>query len=144
MAKKGAKKETPNLQRRPLDISTNQQLHRAPVKRLFRDFLVCEISSVLLCSSEEWTAALATPGLLLVDVYRSWTGPCEGVARHIDKIKQISYASACSDSIPELSAFRANCQPVFLLILDGSEYYGMSTGSRNQEYIVQNFPTSQP
>ena len=67
-------------------------------------------------NAEEWEKLREHPGLIVVDVYTEWAGPCDVMKPIIYKIKakmqqsigedMIHYATACADLIPCLRIFK--------------------------------------
>ena len=81
-------------------------------------------------NSEEWNHLLSQEGLIVVDVFAKWAGPCNIMRPLIYKVKgklQVSdqhedilqYGTACSDGIPELECFKNICAPTFLFFAAG-------------------------
>lgn len=76
-------------------------------------------------TDEEWEALLRRHGLLLVDVYSEWCGPCVGMLANLKKIKVelggdlLVLATAKSDSIEALRRHRNHSEPVWMLISGG-------------------------
>ena len=71
-------------------------------------------------SQEEWTGLLQEPGMLVVDAYAAWCGPCTAIRSLLNKIKinldrdDLVFAVAETDSIDSLSAYRNKSEPTFL------------------------------
>ena len=106
-------------------------------------------NEALSCSdSADWVRLLKRPGLVVVDIFTWWAGPCEIMMPFILKLKaqiqenntwnfknthdhhlpQVStgndslvYATACSDSVPQLSMLKGVCKPLFLFLVDGNQ-----------------------
>ena len=76
-------------------------------------------------TDEEWNAILEKPGLLVVDVYSDWSGPCSAMVSTLKKVKLeiggelISYAIARNDDIEALERFRGKSEPVWMFIENG-------------------------
>ncbi|XP_034237937.1 uncharacterized protein LOC117643269 [Thrips palmi] len=76
-------------------------------------------------TDEEWEALLRRHGLLLVDVYSEWCGPCVGMLANLKKIKVelggdlLLLATAKSDTIEALHRHRNHSEPVWMLISGG-------------------------
>ena len=57
-------------------------------------------------------------GLVVVDVYSEWSGPCSAMTNFLKKIKLevnddlLHYAMAKSDTIPQLEVFRGSINPL--------------------------------
>lgn len=64
-------------------------------------------------------------GLVVVDVYSEWSGPCSAMTNFLKKIKLevnddlLHYAMAKTDTIPQLEIFRGQCKPTWLFISGG-------------------------
>ena len=64
-------------------------------------------------------------GLVVVDVYSEWSGPCSAMTNFLKKIKLevnddlLHYAMAKSDTIPQLEVFRGQCKPTWLFMSGG-------------------------
>ena len=77
-------------------------------------------------TNEEWTAILERPGLVVVDVYSNWSGPCSAMVTTLRKIKlevggdMLSYAIAKNDEIDDLERFRKKSEPVWMFIQNGN------------------------
>ncbi|XP_030283333.1 thioredoxin domain-containing protein 3 homolog [Sparus aurata] len=71
-------------------------------------------------NQEQWGEMLATKGLIVVDVYQQWCGPCRAVVSLLRKIKNelgddlLHLATAEADSIEALEKYRGKCEPTFL------------------------------
>lgn len=75
-------------------------------------------------TEEEWEELLTQPGLLLVDVYSDWSGPCSAMASTLRKIKfeygeAIHYAIARNNDIADLERFRGRCEPTWMFLENG-------------------------
>ncbi|XP_014203605.1 thioredoxin domain-containing protein 3 [Copidosoma floridanum] len=76
-------------------------------------------------NDEDWNKILERPGLVLVDVYCEWSGPCTGMVSILKKIKMeiggddLSYATARCDEISSLVRFRGKSEPAWMFIRDG-------------------------
>ncbi|XP_048507888.1 thioredoxin domain-containing protein 6-like [Athalia rosae] len=74
----------------------------------------------------EWTLILARKGLVLVDVYSDWSGPCTAMISSLKKIKMelggdiLSYAVARNDEITDLQRFRGKSEPVWMFLQNGT------------------------
>ncbi|XP_033229982.1 thioredoxin domain-containing protein 6-like [Belonocnema kinseyi] len=74
---------------------------------------------------EEWNAILGRPGLVIVDVYSNWCGPCIAMVSTLSKVKMeiggdtLSYAVAKNDEIDALERFRGKSEPVWMFIQNG-------------------------
>ncbi|XP_030635013.1 thioredoxin domain-containing protein 3 homolog [Chanos chanos] len=80
---------------------------------------------VEITSNEQWEEALAAPGLLVVDVYQKWCGPCKAVQSLFRRLRTefgedlLRFAVAEANTILDLSALKGKCQPVFLFYFEG-------------------------
>ena len=96
-------------------------------------------------NSSDWCDMMKLKGLLVVDIYTKWAGPCDAMVPFIQKFKtqvqvlnidwqvlflnynlqvntgidQVQYATACSDTVPQLDRLRGICKPMFLFVMDG-------------------------
>ncbi|XP_046745282.1 uncharacterized protein LOC124410720 [Diprion similis] len=74
----------------------------------------------------EWALILERKGLVLVDVYSDWSGPCTAMVSSLRKIKLesgvdiLSYAVARNNDITDLERFRGNSEPVWMFIQNGT------------------------
>uniref|UniRef100_A0A8C3E9J3 Uncharacterized protein n=1 Tax=Corvus moneduloides TaxID=1196302 RepID=A0A8C3E9J3_CORMO len=63
---------------------------------------------------------LCLKGLIVVDVFQAWCGPCKPVVNLFQKIRNevgsnlLHFAVAEVDSIDALGKYRGQCEPVFL------------------------------
>uniref|UniRef100_A0A8C3K374 NME/NM23 family member 8 n=1 Tax=Calidris pygmaea TaxID=425635 RepID=A0A8C3K374_9CHAR len=77
-------------------------------------------------NQNQWDAMLLTKGVVVIDVYQAWCGPCKAVLNLFRKLKNdfgeddvLHFAVAEADSIPTLEPFRNKCEPVFLFCVNG-------------------------
>ncbi|KAM9305623.1 thioredoxin domain-containing protein 6-like [Gastrophryne carolinensis] len=76
-------------------------------------------------NQEQWEEALSSKGLLVLDVYQAWCGPCKTVVSLFRKIKNelgddlLHFAVAEADSIDALEKYRGKCEPTFLFYAGG-------------------------
>ncbi|KAK0172828.1 hypothetical protein PV328_006099 [Microctonus aethiopoides] len=76
-------------------------------------------------TDEEWSKILEKKGLIVVDVYSEWSGPCSGMVSILKKIKMeiggdlLSYATAKCDNIGDLQRFRGKSEPTWMFIHNG-------------------------
>nr|XP_009477128.1 PREDICTED: thioredoxin domain-containing protein 3 [Pelecanus crispus] len=80
----------------------------------------------IITNQNEWDEMLLTKGVVVIDVYQAWCGPCKAVVNLFTKLKNESgeddvlhFAVAEADSIPILQPFRNKCEPVFLFCVNG-------------------------
>uniref|UniRef100_A0A8C6ZQT2 NME/NM23 family member 8 n=1 Tax=Nothoprocta perdicaria TaxID=30464 RepID=A0A8C6ZQT2_NOTPE len=90
--------------------------------------LICQpiIFQVSITNQNQWDEMLLTKGVLVIDVYQAWCGPCKAVVNLFRKLKNefseddlLHFAVAEADSIVTLKPFRNKCEPVFLFCVDG-------------------------
>ncbi|XP_066590912.1 uncharacterized protein [Prorops nasuta] len=73
-------------------------------------------------NDEEWTKILEKEGLIVVDVYSEWSGPCTGMVSILKKIKMelggdvLSYAIAKCENITDLKRFEGKSEPTWMFI----------------------------
>ncbi|XP_042673343.1 thioredoxin domain-containing protein 3 [Centrocercus urophasianus] len=79
-----------------------------------------------ICNQNEWDEMLLTKGVVVIDVYQAWCGPCKAVVNLFRKLKNdfseddvLHFAVAEADSIETLQPFRNKCEPVFLFCVNG-------------------------
>ncbi|XP_071644393.1 uncharacterized protein [Temnothorax longispinosus] len=76
-------------------------------------------------TDEEWQQLLSRPGLIVVDVYSDWSGPCAAMVSTLRKIKMeiggdvVDYAIARNDDIDDLARFRGRSEPAWMFLQDG-------------------------
>ncbi|XP_069720996.1 thioredoxin domain-containing protein 6 [Phaenicophaeus curvirostris] len=76
-------------------------------------------------SQELWEETLCLRGLIVVDVFQAWCGPCKTVVDLFCKIRNevgsdlLHFAVAEADSIDALEKYRGKCEPVFLFYAGG-------------------------
>ncbi|XP_054048338.1 thioredoxin domain-containing protein 3 [Rissa tridactyla] len=77
-------------------------------------------------NQNQWDEMLLTKGVVVIDVYQAWCGPCKAVLSLFRKLKNdfgeddvLHFAVAEADSIPTLKPFRNKCEPVFLFCVNG-------------------------
>ncbi|XP_068260480.1 thioredoxin domain-containing protein 3 [Nyctibius grandis] len=80
----------------------------------------------IITNQEEWDEMLLTKGVVVIDVYQAWCGPCKPMVNVFKKMKTefceddvLHFAVAEADSIPTLKPFTKNCEPVFLFCVNG-------------------------
>ncbi|XP_025957939.1 thioredoxin domain-containing protein 3 [Dromaius novaehollandiae] len=81
---------------------------------------------VVVTNQNQWDEMLLTKGVLVIDVYQAWCGPCKAVVNLFRKLKNefsedtlLHFAVAEADSIETLKPFRNKCEPVFLFCVNG-------------------------
>uniref|UniRef100_A0A8C1MP23 NME/NM23 family member 8 n=1 Tax=Cyprinus carpio TaxID=7962 RepID=A0A8C1MP23_CYPCA len=80
-------------------------------------------------TDDQWSEMLATKGLIVVDVYQQWCGPCRAVISLFRKIKNelgdemLHFATAEADGIEALEKYRGKCEPTFLFYAVGLKLY---------------------
>ncbi|XP_025264243.1 uncharacterized protein LOC105252783 [Camponotus floridanus] len=73
-------------------------------------------------NDEEWAKVLTRKGLIVVDVYSDWSGPCTGMVSILKKIKMeiggdaLSYATANCDRVTDLKRFQGKSEPIWMFI----------------------------
>jgi len=76
-------------------------------------------------NNEEWEELLQRKGLVVIDVYQEWCGPCMAMAGHLKEIKLqlgddlLQCALAKADSIDQLEKFRGRSEPMWLFLASG-------------------------
>ncbi|NXL53964.1 TXND3 protein, partial [Podilymbus podiceps] len=80
----------------------------------------------IITNQNQWDEMLLTKGVVVIDVYQAWCGPCKAVLNLFRKLKNefgeddvLHFAVAEADSIPTLQPFRNKCEPVFLFCVNG-------------------------
>ncbi|CAG9862740.1 unnamed protein product [Phyllotreta striolata] len=76
-------------------------------------------------NDDEWDAVLLRDGLLVVDIYSDWCGPCSGMSANLKKIKlevagdsMVMVLAKC-DKITALERFRLKSEPTWMFISKG-------------------------
>ncbi|CAG7818128.1 unnamed protein product [Allacma fusca] len=73
----------------------------------------------------QWRTLLRREGLILVDVYASWAGPCTSMISILKRVKvevnddRLWLATACSDNISDLLMFKDQSEPTWLFVGGG-------------------------
>ncbi|TGZ74876.1 hypothetical protein CRM22_000704 [Opisthorchis felineus] len=71
-------------------------------------------------TQEEWESALQREGLMIIDIYQDWSGPCKAAAGIFRRMKTelnddlLNFAIAKADTIDSLVRYRGKCEPCFL------------------------------
>ncbi|NXV22050.1 TXND3 protein, partial [Cepphus grylle] len=80
----------------------------------------------IITNQNQWDEMLLTKGVVVIDVYQAWCGPCKAVLSLFRKLKNdfgeddvLHFAVAEADSILTLKPFRNKCEPVFLFCVNG-------------------------
>lgn len=77
-------------------------------------------------SQDQWEELLQKDGLLVVDAYSEWCGPCKAAVSTLKRIKNemgdslLHFAIAKTDNIDSLSLYRGKSQPTFLFYANGT------------------------
>ncbi|XP_050174052.1 thioredoxin domain-containing protein 3 [Myiozetetes cayanensis] len=81
---------------------------------------------IIITNQDQWDEMLQTNGIVVIDVYQAWCGPCKAVLNVLRKLKNdfsednvLYFAVAEADNIETLKPFRNNCEPVFLFCVYG-------------------------
>ncbi|XP_069589658.1 thioredoxin domain-containing protein 6 [Ranitomeya imitator] len=83
------------------------------------------ILQIIINNQEQWEEVLSTKGIIVVDVYQAWCGPCKTTVSLFRKIKNelgddlLQFAVAEADSIDALEKYRGKCEPTFLFFAGG-------------------------
>ncbi|XP_029657962.2 thioredoxin domain-containing protein 3 homolog isoform X2 [Octopus sinensis] len=76
-------------------------------------------------TQEDWEDFLSKEGLLVIDVYQEWAGPCSSLVSNFKKLRNelsddlLRYAVAKADRIESLVLYRGKCKPCFLFFAGG-------------------------
>ncbi|GLV37853.1 uncharacterized protein CBL_06445 [Carabus blaptoides fortunei] len=76
-------------------------------------------------TEEDWNKLIQREGLIVVDVYSDWCGPCGGMLGNLRKLKlelggdTLTLAAAKSDNIECLERFRNKSEPTWMFISGG-------------------------
>uniref|UniRef100_A0A8C3YA00 NME/NM23 family member 8 n=1 Tax=Catharus ustulatus TaxID=91951 RepID=A0A8C3YA00_CATUS len=77
-------------------------------------------------NQNQWDEMLLTKGIVVIDVYQAWCGPCKAVLNLFRKLRNdfsednvLHFAVAEADSIETLKPFRRSCEPMFLFSVHG-------------------------
>ncbi|NXP30592.1 TXND3 protein, partial [Leiothrix lutea] len=84
------------------------------------------VFQTIISDQKQWDEMMLTKGIVVIDVYQAWCGPCKAVQNLFRKLKLdfsednlLHFASAEADSIETLKSFRNSCEPVFLFSVHG-------------------------
>ncbi|XP_054691461.1 thioredoxin domain-containing protein 6 isoform X1 [Grus americana] len=83
------------------------------------------VLQITINSQEVWEEMLYLKGLIVVDGFQAWCGPCKTVVDLFRKIRNevgsdlLHFAVAEVDSIDALEKYRGKCEPVFLFYTGG-------------------------
>ncbi|XP_044129810.1 thioredoxin domain-containing protein 6 [Bufo gargarizans] len=83
------------------------------------------VLQIAINNQEQWEEVLSSKGLLVVDVYQAWCGPCKTTVSLFRKIKNelgddlLQFAVAEADGIDALEKYRGKCEPTFLFFAGG-------------------------
>lgn len=75
-------------------------------------------------SEDDWKQLLEKKGLILIDVFSSWCGPCIAMVSMLRSVKMevgdaINYAIVKNDYISDLERFRERSEPVWMFLENG-------------------------
>lgn len=76
-------------------------------------------------TQEQWDELLSKEGLIVVDSYSAWCGPCKAIVSSFKRLKNelgddlLVFATAETDSINSLEAYKMKSQPTFLFYAGG-------------------------
>ncbi|CAB3983118.1 thioredoxin domain-containing 3 homolog isoform X4 [Paramuricea clavata] len=80
-------------------------------------------------SQDQWEELLQKDGLIVVDAYAAWCGPCKAIVSTLKRIKNelgddlLHFATAETDNINSLLLYRGKSQPTFLFYSNGVLVY---------------------
>ncbi|XP_023789182.1 thioredoxin domain-containing protein 6 isoform X2 [Cyanistes caeruleus] len=83
------------------------------------------VLQINITSQELWEEMLCLKGLIVVDVFQAWCGPCKPVVNLFQKVRNevgsnlLHFAVAEADSIDALEKYRGQCEPIFLFYTGG-------------------------
>ncbi|XP_053802234.1 thioredoxin domain-containing protein 3 [Vidua chalybeata] len=80
----------------------------------------------IITDQNQWDEMLQIKGIVVIDVYQAWCGPCKAVLNLLKKLRNdfsednvLHFAVAEADSVEILKPFRRSCEPVFLFSVHG-------------------------
>ncbi|NWW06906.1 TXND3 protein, partial [Oreocharis arfaki] len=80
----------------------------------------------VITNQDQWDEMLQMSGIVVIDVYQAWCGPCKAVLNLFRKLRNefsednvLHFAVAEADGIESLKSFRKSCEPVFLFSVHG-------------------------
>ncbi|NXI81008.1 TXND3 protein, partial [Rhipidura dahli] len=80
----------------------------------------------VITNQNQWDEMLKRSGIVVIDVYQAWCGPCKAVLNLFRKLRNefsednvLHFAVAEADSVETLKPFRNSCEPVFLFSVHG-------------------------
>jgi len=85
-------------------------------------------------TQEEWEELLAREGLVVIDVYQGWCGPCKAMHSIVGRLKNdlgdahLHFAVAKADTVNALERYRGKCRPCYL-IYAGGQLVGVVRGA---------------
>ncbi|XP_030354472.1 thioredoxin domain-containing protein 3 [Strigops habroptila] len=81
---------------------------------------------MIITNESQWDEMLLIKGVVVIDVYQAWCGPCKAVLNLFRKLKNefseddvLHFAVAEADNILALQSFKNKCEPVFLFCVNG-------------------------
>jgi len=82
-------------------------------------------------TDQQWRQLCKKDGLIVVDVYAGWTGPCSSIINFLKRVKadivpvettnKLTFAIASSDRIDDLIGFRDQSEPTWLFLAGGGK-----------------------
>ncbi|XP_016151997.1 PREDICTED: thioredoxin domain-containing protein 3 isoform X3 [Ficedula albicollis] len=104
----------------------------------------------IISNQNEWDEMLLTKGIVVIDVYQAWCGPCKPALNLFRKLRNdfsednvLHFAVAEADSIETLKPFRRSCEPVFLFSVveelvfqEGSSEESAEEGVEEEEVLT--------
>ena len=97
-------------------------------------------------TEQDWDRLVHTAGLVLVDVYSGWCGPCSSMEAHLKRLRvasimaedRVSLARACCDNIEELAPFRKDPRPTWYYFQNRN--YTLASNDNVLIYCIQAVP----